>query len=159
MTTNPHDDDSIRRRAVTMLERTVGSAPIARDIERELFRIHGTSDAYRRRVRTIAYNLGASEELRRSVITGSMTCEALCRARREDIAPPEVREARAEASKRAMREACGIRPEDLCPDVGMIECRRCHSKRTVTNELQTRSGDEGMTVFVNCMRCGKRWKM
>lgn len=38
------------------------------------------------------------------------------------------------------------------------KCRHCRSYNTDFYELQTRSADEGMTVFKFCRDCGKKWK-
>ena len=43
------------------------------------------------------------------------------------------------------------------PD-GAFTCGRCKSKKTVYYQLQTRSADEPMTTFVQCVSCSKRWK-
>lgn len=40
----------------------------------------------------------------------------------------------------------------------MFTCRKCHSKKCVYYELQTRSADEPSTIFVTCLTCGKNWK-
>ena len=36
--------------------------------------------------------------------------------------------------------------------------RKCRARKTVYNEVQTRSADEPMTIFITCLVCGKRWK-
>lgn len=36
-------------------------------------------------------------------------------------------------------------------------CNRCGKKKCTTYELQTRSADEPMTIFIHCLNCGKRW--
>lgn len=39
-----------------------------------------------------------------------------------------------------------------------FQCRKCHSRKTTYYQMQTRSADEPMTVFVSCLVCGTRWK-
>jgi transcription elongation factor S-II len=41
---------------------------------------------------------------------------------------------------------------------GMFMCGKCKSRKTTYYQLQTRSADEPMTTFVNCVNCGNRWK-
>ena len=36
-------------------------------------------------------------------------------------------------------------------------CQRCHKRQCTYYELQTRSADEPMTIFIQCVNCGKRW--
>jgi DNA-directed RNA polymerase subunit M/transcription elongation factor TFIIS len=42
---------------------------------------------------------------------------------------------------------------------GGVKCAKCHSSDISFSFLQTRSSDEGTTVFSICDRCGKRWKL
>ena len=44
------------------------------------------------------------------------------------------------------------------PDAG-IACGRCKSKDIIYSTGQTRSADEGSTVWATCQSCSKRWKM
>lgn len=39
-----------------------------------------------------------------------------------------------------------------------FKCRKCGSRSTSYYEVQTRSADEPMTQFINCLTCGNRWK-
>ena len=38
------------------------------------------------------------------------------------------------------------------------KCGRCKSRKCTYYELQTRSADESMTIFITCINCGNRWK-
>lgn len=39
-----------------------------------------------------------------------------------------------------------------------FRCSRCQKKMCTYYELQTRSADEPMTIFISCVNCGKQWK-
>jgi transcription elongation factor S-II len=41
---------------------------------------------------------------------------------------------------------------------GIFRCNRCKSYKTTYYEMQTRSADEPMTVFITCHNCDSRWK-
>ena len=40
----------------------------------------------------------------------------------------------------------------------LFKCGKCKERRTVFYEMQTRSADEPMTIFITCLNCGKRWR-
>lgn len=42
---------------------------------------------------------------------------------------------------------------------GIYQCSKCGSRQTSVVKAQTRSADEGMTDFVTCHNCGKKWKV
>lgn len=37
-------------------------------------------------------------------------------------------------------------------------CRKCKSKKCSYYQMQTKSADESMTVYISCLECGARWK-
>jgi DNA-directed RNA polymerase subunit M/transcription elongation factor TFIIS len=37
-------------------------------------------------------------------------------------------------------------------------CKRCKKRECTYYELQTRSADEPMTIFIQCVNCGKQWR-
>lgn len=37
-------------------------------------------------------------------------------------------------------------------------CKKCRSNKCTYYQMQTRSADEPMTIFVTCIDCGNRWK-
>jgi transcription elongation factor S-II len=48
--------------------------------------------------------------------------------------------------------------QDL-PVTEMFRCSKCGKRRCTFYTMQTRSADEGETVFVNCLNCGKKFKI
>jgi transcription elongation factor S-II len=40
----------------------------------------------------------------------------------------------------------------------IFTCKKCKKKKCTFYQLQTRSADEPMTTFVNCLVCGNTWK-
>ena len=39
-----------------------------------------------------------------------------------------------------------------------FKCGKCKKRQCTYYELQTRSADEPMTLFITCLNCGKRWR-
>ena len=42
---------------------------------------------------------------------------------------------------------------------GAIVCRKCSGDDVTIQQKQTRSADEGMTIFCTCESCGHKWRM
>lgn len=40
----------------------------------------------------------------------------------------------------------------------MFKCGRCKKRECTFSEVQTRSADEPMTVFIRCINCGNKWR-
>ena len=41
---------------------------------------------------------------------------------------------------------------------GLFKCTKCGSEETISSQKQTRSADEPMTIFITCLKCGKKWR-
>lgn len=39
-----------------------------------------------------------------------------------------------------------------------MQCGKCKFMKVAYSQAQTRSADEPMTTFCECMNCGNRWK-
>ena len=48
-----------------------------------------------------------------------------------------------------------LKPEAM---TDVFKCRKCESRSCSYYEVQTRSADEPMTQFINCLDCGNRWR-
>jgi len=62
-----------------------------------------------------------------------------------------------EDSETLLRDLSSLDFADI-PDAG-TRCSKCMSSDITFDFLQTRSADEGTTVYCTCTACGKRWKM
>ena len=40
----------------------------------------------------------------------------------------------------------------------IFKCRKCYGRKCSYMQVQTRSADEPMTLFITCLDCGCRWK-
>ena len=40
-----------------------------------------------------------------------------------------------------------------------FQCGKCKQRKCTYFQLQTRSADEPMTTFVQCVNCGNRWRV
>lgn len=48
-----------------------------------------------------------------------------------------------------------LKPFDVVE--GVVQCGKCHSKKTWSVQKQTRGGDEPMTTFSKCVECSYQW--
>lgn len=55
-----------------------------------------------------------------------------------------------------MREQFSEKPEAM---TDQFRCGRCKKRECVYQELQLRSSDEPMSLFITCLNCGHRWRM
>lgn len=60
-----------------------------------------------------------------------------------------------------LREAArtDLASRGMCARTDLFTCSKCKKRDCSYFELQTRSADEPMTVFVTCLTCGHRWRM
>ena len=73
---------------------------------------------------------------------------------KESVALAVEERARSEA---LLRELSAEAAEPL-PNTG-LRCTKCGSNEILQQLLQTRSADEGSTIYCHCTKCSKRWKM
>lgn len=158
-------NNPVRLAAINSIWRALGSEKeyvklLAFEIERTTYLAHErtTSKEYRERIRELSYNLSCagSDLLRSDVVNGFTSVEAFCGMTASELAPEYIRENRKKMKER-MTDAT-ITQKQVVSD-GIFVCRKCHKNNTVCNQLQTRSGDEGMTVFVECLSCNHRWRL
>jgi len=47
---------------------------------------------------------------------------------------------------------------NMAASTDTFTCRKCKNNKCTYYQMQTRSADEPMTTFLNCLTCGNRWK-
>jgi transcription elongation factor S-II len=124
---------------------------------------------YTSKARSLLFNVKQNEQLRIDITEGNLPAEGLVHLTQAQLATSEQRAAQDKISEAAMMErrsdyfkinrdkiaeANGIDPNTG----GEFTCRKCKSTKTTHYQMQTRSADEPMTVFISCLKCGNRWR-
>ena len=130
-------------------------------IERAIHQQNGdTNGGYKSKYREIAMNLKdkSNPDLNDALLCGAYTPEQIVAMSVKELASKQLKEQREAEAKWAAQEA----RSDLGKLNGltdMFRCGKCKERKCTYYQMQTRSADEPMTVFVRCTVCGNRWKM
>ena len=113
---------------------------------------------YERKMRHISANLHPTCYIQNTKLLerykqGEFTFEDLMTWRETEIFPERNKEL---ADKQFQREQ-RLLEGNKANATDQFYCGRCHKRQCTYYELQTRSADEPMTIFVQCVNCGKRW--
>ena len=114
---------------------------------------------YTQKILSVRFNLRLRPDILAEMIAGNASIKQFVYAKPHELCPEKWEEAFEQAAKQALRfsDASCLDAKDL-PD-GMLQCRKCGSKKTTYYQMQTRSADEGITTFARCHECNNRWKM
>lgn len=102
------------------------------------------------------FNLQRNEQLRKSVQTGETPLKRFIKMTPYEMNPELWAPVFERVAYKALRKQLTVDAENA-PD-GAFTCGKCKSKKTTFYELQTRSADEPMTCFIQCLSCQSRWK-
>ncbi|KAI9183029.1 transcription elongation factor TFIIS [Blastocladiella emersonii ATCC 22665] len=94
--------------------------------------------------------------LRESLITGDLDPAAFLEMRAGDLAPGPLRKKLEEARQKSLflAQAAG----NIKATTDQFRCGKCKKRKCSYFQMQTRSADEPMTTFVECLECGNNWK-
>jgi len=114
---------------------------------------------YQMRARHIASNFHpesyvGNKELFQRYKEGKISFDDLCGMSPYDLFETRWKESFEQQQIREKRQLEG----DKSMATDQFLCGRCHKRECTYYEMQTRSADEPMTIFINCLNCGKHWR-
>lgn len=89
------------------------------------------------------------------LLTANISADEFIALKDEDLVSPELQQIIKEARVQGKKDMVVATDE---AETDMFQCSRCKKRQTTFFQLQTRSADEPMTVFIKCIPCGKRWR-
>jgi transcription elongation factor S-II len=114
---------------------------------------------YKMRARKIMSNFDATSYVKNTDLfdlfqQGSIDFKGLAAMNTYEMFPSRWRDQFEKQQIREKKQLEGNR--DMATD--QFLCTRCHKRQCTYYELQTRSADEPMTIFITCVNCGKKWR-
>ena len=115
--------------------------------------------AYGNKVRSLFQNLKnkSSGGLRADLLSGATSPEKFITLSQEELKSAERKAEDKKLEKENMMAAQA--PQDEKSVSSSLQCSKCKKFRVSYSQAQTRSADEPMTTFCECLNCGKRWKV
>lgn len=119
----------------------------------------GEGTDYRNKIRSLFQNLKvkSNNELRRRVLSGEITAMEFIKMSQDELKSQEHIQRDRALEKENLNNAQVAQPEKSISDA--LTCGKCGQKKVSYTQAQTRSADEPMTTFCECLVCGNRWKV
>ena len=118
---------------------------------------HKFTNIYKHKFLSLKTNLIDNSEIKTKLLDKRISVLDIIDMRPEQLYPDgryaKQMEERIHKELRKEYNAKEIKNQD-----GFFKCGRCKSVKTTYYQMQTRSADEPMTVFVSCFNCGQNWK-
>lgn len=145
---------AVRQRSLRLLALARPDDPaLHRDVEAACHADATSADEYWDHVQRAAFNLHANPAVDGGRVVRASD-EALAHATRRGAIDRE-RVARALRFEQMLQEKYDALNDRTFEAI--VRCRRCGSHEVSWDEKQTRSADEGATVFCVCTKCKNRW--
>ncbi|KAI3392136.1 hypothetical protein diail_6148 [Diaporthe ilicicola] len=118
----------------------------------------GEGAEYKVKIKSLFSNLKvkSNRELGRKVMAGEITPADFVKMSQDELKSQEHKERDNKLEKENMNKAWVAQPEKSISDA--LTCGKCGQKKVSYSQAQTRSADEPMTTFCECLVCGNRWK-
>lgn len=116
------------------------------------------SPVYKDKIRSLYQNLKnkSNPGLRKRILSGEINPSRFVTMSHEEMKSRQQREEDIKIAKENMNNAMVAQEEKSVST--SLECGKCHQKKVSYSQAQTRSADEPMTTFCECLNCGNRWK-
>lgn len=168
------DMEPVRTKVVDKFAEALGNRDMAKKLERCVYnwsirtsrvddiQLYWENPPFRYRYTTKALSLHfnlknpKNPTLLERVLSGSLGLKNLTNASPTELFPEHWEAVHERVAARQLRKHLYIDVSTV-PD-GAFTCSKCKSKKTSFVEMQTRSADEPMTLFIQCLSCSKRWK-
>jgi transcription elongation factor S-II len=116
-------------------------------------------EIYKSHSRTIIANLSPTNYVKNEALykrykDGSISLAEIAHLNFSDLYPEIWKELSIRQYEREKRQLEGNK--SMATD--QFQCKRCGKRECTYYELQTRSADEPMTIFIQCVNCGKHWR-
>ena len=95
-----------------------------------------------------------NKEFKNKILSGEINSDKIADLSSFDIFP-EVWKELIDIKTKKDKLKYELKPEAM---TDVFKCRKCGSRSCSYYEVQTRSADEPMTQFINCLDCGNRWR-
>lgn len=132
---------------------------IANAIEAAMFhKFDGNGQPYKQKYRNISFNLKDPKngKLRTAVLLRELGPDELLEMSSDELANDELRQKREEIKEKMTRDAMPYNKREASTD--MFKCGKCKERKCTYYQMQTRSADEPLTTFVQCVNCNNRWR-
>lgn len=141
-------------------ESVVDVLAVSLSVEHAAYKHFGSeNDQYKKKIRSLFLNLKnkTNKALGMRVMSGDIAPQKFVTMTDEELKSDHQRKLDEELEKENMKNAQVPTEEKSISD--SLECGRCKQKKVSYTQAQTRSADEPMTTFCECMNCGHRWKV
>ena len=132
---------------------------VAKQIEAAAYANAGSvNDPYKQKMRSLFQNLKnkSNPALRKDVFSGKITPKNFVVMSHDEMKSESRRAEDEKLEKQNMNQAMVAQVEKSISTE--FQCGKCKQRMVAYSQAQTRSADEPMTTFCECMNCGNRWK-
>lgn len=113
-------------------------------------------DMYRQRMTSVLTNLDSQSYVQNKTLLPRMISKEMLPHEVAFLTPEELCPERWAGVRDSLRHS----ETDFVPTefVTLYKCGKCGERKTTIHELQTRSADEPMTLFITCHNCKHKWR-